>query len=71
MPLGEADLLFDQVDVVEQPFGRRRQMALGLHRGLEHRPGAIQHAPVVEQALQQTIGRGLQADPCARANTAP
>src|SRR5512141_3014500 len=62
MPAGQVDLFFDQVNVVEQPFASRREMALGLHRVLEQGAGAIQDLLVVDQALKQPIGRGLHAD---------
>jgi hypothetical protein len=55
----EPDLLFDQVEVVEQPFGRRRDPALALHRLRDQGLRLLQDLLVLAEPGQQQIGPRL------------
>ena len=55
MPLSRADLFFDQVEIIQQPFGRRRQLPVFLDCTGEDRAGVQQHRFIVRQAAQQLV----------------
>jgi hypothetical protein len=61
MPLGGAYLLFDQIEVIEQPFARRRNPALGLACRRQQLVGLQQYAFVLGQAREQLIRTPLRA----------
>ena len=61
MAAGDADLLFDQVEIVEQPFGRRRDLAAGLDGGGQLGAGCGNDGGIVGQARQQAVGSALIA----------
>ncbi|MNR50361.1 hypothetical protein D3C85_1698670 [compost metagenome] len=52
---GGADVFFDQVEVVQQPFRRRGRASAGQLYGLERRTATFQKQLVVSQAAQQGI----------------
>ena len=69
VPAGGADLLLDQVEIVEQPFTGRRDRALGLDRRGEQIEGAQQGLLVRRQPRQQEVGdapAGQRMDPGQR-----
>ena len=55
MPPGGADLLFDQVVVVEEPLGGRRDPPAALHRVGDDLVRVAQHALVGPQPRQQPV----------------
>src|SRR6185436_3467209 len=55
MAPGRANLLLDQVEVVEQPFSRRRNPSIGLDCGREHIEGTQEDAFVIGQSSQQPV----------------
>ncbi len=60
-----AHLLLDEIEVVEQPFGRRRHAPLGGGGGGELAVDADQHALVVGQPGEQPVGQRLVGDAVA------
>ncbi|MDT4803918.1 hypothetical protein FQZ97_366840 [compost metagenome] len=56
-----ADLFFDQVEVVQQPFRRRRGAPAGARRGGERRAAAGQDGLVVGQPREQRVRRRARA----------
>ena len=65
MPARNRDLLFDQVDVVEQPFAGRGQAPVGLCRRSEQAAGAVEHLLVVTEPAEQAIDVRLRAEAMA------
>ena len=71
MPLRGADLLFDQVEIVEQPFARRRDAPIRPHRRGQQIAGVAQHHLVrgepgkelVRPAAMRQLVRGCQRPP--------
>ena len=63
VPPGRADLLLDQVEVVEQPLARRRDSAVAVHGFGEQRPDGQQHRLVLRQPRQQPVRSMLRAQP--------
>jgi hypothetical protein len=61
MPAGHLDLLFDQVKIVEQPFGRVGD-APGLVHGLSRAVVGSQYLFVFTQPREQTVGAPLRYD---------
>ena len=61
--MGSPDLLLDQVEIVEQPFGRRRYPAIVPGRRGQQLAGIDQDRFVVVQARQQEIPRAGRGDP--------
>ncbi|MNV07011.1 hypothetical protein D3C71_974200 [compost metagenome] len=57
MALGQADLLFDQVEVVQQPFVGGGELAVLLHGFDQQRAGLGQQGLVFIQARQQLVLR--------------
>ncbi|MNS70210.1 hypothetical protein D3C72_1035510 [compost metagenome] len=57
MALGQADLLFDQVEVVQQPFVGGGELAVLLHGFDQQRAGFAQQGLVFIQARQQLVLR--------------
>ena len=57
MALGGADLFFDEVEVVEQPFAGRGHAAIRLGVAREQRADLDQHLLVRRETSQQPIGR--------------
>ena len=62
VPPRDADLFLDQVEVVEQPFRRRREAALGVGRRREVAAEVDQHALVGGEARQQPLGQAGAAE---------
>ena len=58
---GRADLLFDQVEVVEQPFPGRRNRALRLDRCSEQIEGTDQDAFVLRQPREEPVRNAFQS----------
>jgi hypothetical protein len=58
MPAGHLDLLFDQVEVVEQPFGRVGN-APGLVHGLSRAVVVSEQLFIFTQPREQTVGAPL------------
>lgn len=56
MPLGRANLLFDQVEVVEQPFRGRRDPTVRRHRRSQQITNFYEDAFVLAQPCQQVVG---------------
>ncbi len=71
MPPRGADLLFDQVEVIEQPFAGRGDAAALLHRRHLQAGGADQHALVLHQALEQPVAALLARKPVRFRQRAP
>ncbi len=63
VPLGRADLLVDQVEVVEQPFRGGRDAAIGRDRRGQQVADFEQDAFVLGQARQQPVGRAAGRQP--------
>ena len=61
MPAGHLDLLFDQVEIVEQPFGRVGD-APGLVHGLSRAVVGSEHLFILIQPREQTVGAPLRDD---------
>ena len=61
--LAGANLLFDQVEIVEQPFPGRRDRLAGGERRLQQLAGRHQDAFVLGQALEQPVAARTQAAP--------
>ena len=55
MSLGRANLFFDQIEVVEQPFPGRRNPAVRLDRRRQQIAGSDQDAFVLRQPRQQLV----------------
>jgi hypothetical protein len=58
VPLGGADLLFDEVEIVEQPFGRRRHATVGGNGRRQEVADFDQQILVVREACEEAIGSG-------------
>ena len=58
VPPGRADLLLDQVEVVEQPFGGRRDAAVRRDRRGQQVADFDQDVVVLDQPRQQPVARG-------------
>ena len=58
MAAGRADLLFDQIEIVQQPFVGRRHPPVGRHRGHDQLIGFEQNRFVLLQATQQSVWSG-------------
>ena len=71
VPLGRADLLFDQVEVVEQPFRGGRDAAVRRDRRRQQVADFDQDAFVLGQPRQQPVGRAPGASRCAAARFLP
>ena len=56
VPLRGADLLFDQVEIVEQPFGGGRDATVGADRGREQVADFDQERFVVREPREQAVG---------------
>ena len=63
VPLGRADLLFDQVEIVEQPFRGGRDAAIGRDRCRQQAANFDQDAFVLGQPCQQLVGRATRRQP--------
>ena len=63
VPLGRADLLFDQVEVVEQPFAGRRDPAVRRDRRGQQVAGFEQDALVLGQPREQLVRRAARRQP--------
>jgi hypothetical protein len=59
--LAGAYLLFDQVEIVEQPFAGRRERLAGGGGRLQQLAGRHQNAFVIRQALEQPVAARTQA----------
>ena len=57
-----ADLLLDQVEIVEQPFAGRRDRLLRLDRPGQQRAGIGQHGLVLGEAWEQEIATPLRPE---------
>ena len=63
VPFGGADLLFDQVEVIEQPLAGRRDAVAGGSRRFQQIAGADQDRFVVAQPREQPVARACRAPP--------
>jgi hypothetical protein len=59
---GDADLLFDQVEIIEQPFRGRRDLAPLLDGGGQLVAGGIDDGGVFRQPRQQAVGTTALAE---------
>ena len=57
MPLGRANLLLDQIEVVQQPFSGRRHPAVGFNRLQQQIADFDEHAFILCQARQELVRR--------------
>ena len=61
MPLGCAYLFLNQIKIIQQPFARRRNPAVGLDCRRQQRAGLQQNVFIFRQAREELIGRALRA----------
>jgi hypothetical protein len=69
--LGRANLLFDEIEIVEQPFPGRRDPAVRLDRGRQQVAGLDQDRLVLGQPLQKRSGARPKASVCDSARVLP
>jgi hypothetical protein len=69
VPLGGADLLFDEVEVVEEPFPGRRDARSGRDGRLQQLAGGHQRAFVLRQAREQPVPAATR--PASRVQLVP
>jgi hypothetical protein len=60
VPLGRADLLFDQVEIIEEPFAGRGDAAIGSDRFGEQLADVFEDFFVLGEAGQQLVGRAAR-----------
>ncbi len=63
VPLGHADLFFDQVEVVEEPFPGRRDPAVRFHRRRQQVAGFRQDAFILRQPGQKPVPNPSRTQP--------
>jgi hypothetical protein len=63
MPAGDADLLFDQVEIVQQPFACGRDASSMTGRGGQSFAGVDEYGFVVAQPGQQQVAALIRAQP--------
>jgi hypothetical protein len=59
---GRSDLLFDQIEVIEQPFIGRQNSSIGCHGGHHQPMGFEQDRLILLKAAEQMIRHGTGRD---------